>query len=127
MSYSNPNRESFSILHDFGAGGEVFSFKLPASKAARLKDIVLSATETFTDDTTSALIRVGTAADADAYAEFDCLTTADTDSIRASDQDGAIIAPAIPAGTQVEITFVAPTGGTPAGIGLVTFIFDLDW
>jgi hypothetical protein len=127
MSYSNPNRECMTIEHDFGAGGESLSYKLPASKAARLKDIVLSATETFTDDTTTGKVQVGTAADPDAYAELDCLTTADTDSIRASDQSGAIIDPAIPAGTQVEITLVAPTGGTPAGMAKVTFIFDLDW
>lgn len=128
MSYSNPNRMCYSFgAVDFGAGGEVVSIQGPSGKAGRLIDVMLSATETFTDDTTTGKVRIGTAADPDAYAELDCLTTADTDSISATGQSGAIIDADIPADTQVEVTMVAPTGGTPAGIGYVTVVIDWDW
>jgi hypothetical protein len=110
---------------DFGAGGEVLSLKLPAAKKARLVDVILSATETFTNTTTSGKVQIGTAADPDKYAQLDCLTTADTDSITAIDQSGALIDQDIAAGTQIEITCVAPTGGTPAGIGFVVVVLQL--
>lgn len=123
-TYDNPFYVTYSVgEHDFGAGGESLSIKGPSGKKGRLKFICLSATEAFTADTTSAKVQIGTAADVDAYAQLDCATTADTDSIEASDEDtGTITDPDIPADTQVEVTLVAPTGGTPAGKGFVNFV-----
>lgn len=131
MSYSNPDRRCYNYGSiDFGAGGEVVSITGPKGKRGRLIDIHVSATETFNAVTTSAKVSVGTAADPDAYAELDVGTLADTDSISAEDgvsDTDAIIAEDIPADTQVEVTMVAPTGGTPAGMGHVQIVIDWSW
>lgn len=124
MSYSNPVHYTFSTgLHDYGAGSnEVTSFQIPDDKKARLVDIVFSCTEVCAGSTSTPGILVGTAADTDAYADFDFATTADTDSIAASDSTTAIIEEDIPTGTQVEITLVGGVG-TPTGQGYVSVIF----
>ena len=121
MSYDNPNVITYSFgEHDFGSAGEVLSVKGISGKSGVLLDICVSATETFTATTTPAYVKVGTASDDDAYASLSLATTADTDSVTASATSGAIISPKIAADTQVEVTFVAPTGGTPAGKGFVS-------
>lgn len=120
MSYENPQMQSYSFgAHDFGAGGDSFSIRGPAGKKGRLVHVSVSATETFTDTTTPGYVRIGTAADNDAYAELNLGTTADTDCVSEATDTDAIIDEAIPADSQVEVTLVAPTGGTPAGIGHV--------
>jgi hypothetical protein len=131
MSYSDPDRRTYSFgIHDFGAGSESLSITGPKGKTGTLVAIHAAATETFNAVTTAANIQVGTAADPDAYALFNLGTLADTDS--ASTDDGttdtdAIISASIPADTQVEVTFTAPTGGTPAGMAAVTVIIDWAW
>ena len=128
MSYSDPNRLCYSFGEiDFGAGGEVLSITGPAGKSGLLRSIHVAASETFTDDTTEGAVQVGTAADPDAYAAFNLGTLADTDSAASDDgstDTDAIIDERIPADTQVEVTCVAPTGGTPAGKGYVTVVID---
>lgn len=128
MSYSNPDRRCYCFGEiDFGAGGEVVSITGPKGKKGTLIDIHAAATETFTADTTEAEIQVGTAGDADAYALMQLGTLADTDSASAQDEStdiDAIIDSAIPADTQVEVTMVAPTGGTPAGKAFVQLVID---
>lgn len=131
MSYADPDRRQYSFGPiDFGAGGEVVSITGPKGKAGTLKAIHVMATETFTTTTTAGRVDIGTAADTDAYASFNLGALADTDS--ASTDDGttdtdAVISADIPADTQVEVTCVAPTGGTPAGIGYVSIIIDWAW
>lgn len=131
MSYADPDRRIYSSgIIDFGAGGETLAIKGPSGKTGTLKWIHVSASETFTADSTPAYVRLGTAADPDAYAEFNLGTLGDTNA--ASSDDGstdtdAIISSSIPADTQVEWTMVAPTGGTPAGIGVVTVCIDWAW
>lgn len=116
-SYSQPIYMTYSFGSiDFGAGGDVTSLKGPSGLSGRLKEICVSATETFNAVTTDADVQLGTAADPNAYAELTLGTLADTDSITATATSGAIIEADIPADTQVEVTFTAPTGGTPAGI-----------
>ena len=123
MSYSNPIQYTYCTgLHDFGTGtNEVTSFQIPSGKRARLVDIVFSCTEVCAG-TVKPGVLVGTAADADAYALFDFGTTADTDSIAASDSSTALIDQDIPENTQVEITLRSGTG-TPTGQGYVSIIF----
>ncbi len=130
MSYDNPRRWVYSFgEHDFGAGSESLSLKGPSGKKGVLREIQVNATETFTDDTTSGNVQVGTAADPDAYGLLDLGTTADTNtaSYAAGDDADAVISESIPADTQVEVTFTAPTGGTPAGKGFVQIVIDWDW
>ena len=119
MAYENPSCVTFQFgSHDFGAGAGALSFKLPKGKVGRLVDVgVTNITETFTATTTPAYFRVGTGADADAYAELNMSTAAATDTWNTVDDTNAIISSTLPADTQIEVTMVAPTGGTPAGIG----------
>ena len=72
--YENPVRISYYFgAHDFGAGAGAFAIKPPkGKKRGRVVDIHLAPTETFTQTTTPGYVRVGTAADADKYAELNC-------------------------------------------------------
>jgi hypothetical protein len=127
MGYANPQvRTTYTYpSHDFGAGAGAVSFQGPKNMVGKLKEIVLHCTETFTATTTPAYIRIGTASDADAYAEANLGLTADTDTFVASQDDpDAIIVSDLPADTQVEVAFIAPTGGTPAGIGTVSLVVE---
>tara|TARA_R110000737_G_scaffold340221_1_gene362898 strand:+ start:23314 stop:23700 length:387 start_codon:yes stop_codon:yes gene_type:complete len=122
MAYTNPQYQTYTFpAHDFGAGAAAVSFKGPLGKDGRLEDITVHATETFTNVTLPAYVRIGTASDADAYAQADLGVTAATDTFVATQDDvNAIISDALPADTQIEVAFVACTGGTPAGIGTVS-------
>ncbi len=120
MSYSNGLTMTYNLgLHDFGAGGDALAIKAPAGYGnGRINDIGVAVTETFTADTTGAFVRLGTTGDADAYAELALGTAADTDYFNTQDDTDAIIDADV-TNTQIEVALVAPTGGTPAGIGHV--------
>lgn len=120
MSYDNAQIITYSLgLHDFGAGSDDLAIKGPTGKKGRIVDIGVMVTETFTATTTPGYVRLGTAADADAYAELGMGVAADTNYWNILDDTDAIIAADVPADTQIEVALVAPTGGTPAGIGWV--------
>lgn len=125
MSYDNPlvGPVTYNFgLHDFGAGAGAFAFKGPPGKRGRIEDIGVAVTETFNAVTTPGYVRVGTGADPDAYAELNMGTAAATDFYNTQDDTDAIINNLLPADTQIEVAFVAPTGGTPAGIGYVHIV-----
>jgi hypothetical protein len=127
-TYSNPLTQCYDFEpHDFGAGGDTHDIKGPPGMKGRLRSVLLfQVTEAFTATTTPAFIRVGTAADADKFIEVSCATTA-IDAVVSASPDPAVYAPAdteIAADTAVRVTFVAPTGGTPAGIGKVQACID---
>jgi hypothetical protein len=128
MGYANPTVSiSYSWPeHDFGNGNGAVSFQGPSGLTGRPRDIIVHCTETFNSVTTEADVQLGTAADADAYAKAVLGDLADTDTFVASkdDTDWLISDAALPADTQVEVVFTAPTGGTPAGKGSVTVIVD---
>lgn len=126
-TYDNPSTVTFQFgLHDFGAGAGALSFKLPKGKKGRLIDVgVFGITEAFSATTTPAYFRVGTASDADAYAELNLGTAAATDTYNTVDDPDAIIDADLPADTQIEVTMVAPTGGTPAGIGVPFVVVEI--
>lgn len=124
MSYDNP----LVITHvipsvDFGAGGGNFAIKGPKGyENGRLMDVAVMVTETFTEDTTPGYVRVGTSGDADAYAQLELGTDAiATNYFNTDDDTDAIIEADIPTAdtVQLEVACIAPTGGTPAGIGHV--------
>ncbi len=115
-------------LHDFGSGGDALAIPVPGGfTKGRIREIAVSATETFTAVTTPGYVRIGTGADPDKFAELSLGTTADTDAVSAAAQDGAMkdgdgLGPGVfnaDGLTQLEVALVAPTGGTPAGIGHV--------
>ena len=120
MSYSNPLVITYNLgLHDFGTAGDALAIKAPSGYASgRIMDIGVAVTETFTATTTPAYVRLGTTTDADAYAELNMGTAADTNYYNTQDDTDAIIDADVTS-TQIEVALVAPTGGTPAGIGHV--------
>lgn len=133
MSYENPTVLSYVFPNvDIGAGNGSAKFRMPAGMKGRVKDIHLSATETFTNTTTAGTVALGTASDADAYvdetglgtlAAGECLSLReDNDANFLRDSDGTI--KILPADTDVVLTYVAPTGGTPAGIATITVIVE---
>jgi hypothetical protein len=124
MAYATPLTISHTFTsHDFGAGNGAVSIKGPKGKRGYIEEIIAYATETFNAVTTPAYIRIGTGSDADAYAEANLGTTAATDTFVASQNDvDAIIDHNIPENDQIEVAFIAPTGGTPAGIANVTIV-----
>lgn len=117
MAYDNPKVISYGFgEYDFGNATEALAIKGPSGMQGRILDICLSASETFTATTTPAYIRLGTASDPDAYAEMNCSTTADTNALNTWTRG---VTTTLPADTQIEVAFIAPTGGTPAGKGYV--------
>lgn len=123
-------------LHDFGAGGEVFTVIGPKGKKGLLRDYgVYSPTETFTNVTTGALVEVGNSGDPNAYGEqLDMGALADVAGgksarTEATDPDdfrtNYVLEPDLPADTAIYVTCTAPTGGVPAGIA-VPFV-DIEW
>lgn len=124
MAYNNPRTVTYSFNHDFGAGSDALAIKGPTGMKGRIIDIGVMVTETFNAVTTPAYVRMGTTTDADAYAELNMGTAADTNYYNTQDDTDAIIDADLPADTQIEVALVAPTGGTPAGIGVVNIVVD---
>jgi hypothetical protein len=124
--YDNPLTITYNLgLHDFGAGGDALAIKAPNGfTRGQIRDIGVAVTETFNAVTTPAYVRLGTAADPDAYAELNMGTAADTNYYNTQDDTDAIIDATVPSATQIEVALVAPTGGTPAGIGHVHVTID---
>lgn len=122
--YDNPTTITYTWgLVDFGAGGDSVAFQGPPGATGVIRDISASATETFNAVTTEGRVDVGTVADPDAYASLAMGTTADAAAVVAADSD--FTDRTLPADTQVEVDFVAPVGGTPAGIAAV--FITVDW
>ena len=121
MSYSNGPIITYSYpAVNFGAGTTGHAFKAPKGYTqGTIIDIGVAVTTLFTNTTTPAYVRVGTAGDPDAYAELNMGVAAATDYYGTLDDTDAIINAKIPSTTQVEVACIAPTGGTPAGIGTV--------
>ena len=122
MSYSNPVDVVYqdAAATDFGAGtGTTWSFKGPAGKQGSLKNIGVHATETFECDQTAAAIKIGTASDDDYYGKWNIAeATAATDTFNIQDDSDCIIIEALPADTQIEVTYVQSVdAGTAAGKG----------
>lgn len=130
MSYDNPTPVTYTwSAHDFGAAGATNEVRGPAGMRGVVRDILLTdVTETFTSTTTSGRVQVGTVADPDAYASLDCLTTAAaaTASAGAATETATnfVGSTIIDADSLVQVKFVSPTGGTPAGIATVIVIID---
>lgn len=113
ITYTYPNV-------DFGAGTTGHAFKAPSGYTyGYLVDVGVAVTEVFNAVTTQAYVRVGTASEADAYAELAMGTAAATNYYNTQDDTNAIADAVIPSYTQVEVACIAPTGGTPSGIGTV--------
>ena len=125
MSYENLMCVSHygPVAVDFGTGGsaDAISFRGPKGMKGILLDIgVANITEAFAGDTTDGQVTIGSDADPDAYGLLNVgagATSAVGDTYNTSNDTDAILDQEIPADTQIEMTCVVGTGGTPAGIG----------
>lgn len=122
------------------AAGSTTKIPLPRSvRFARVCDIMVLATTTFTQVTTDAIVQVGDGVTANAFAQIHLGGLVAGNSLSGRDltsQYGVwnanYIAQANPAvgvaGVlhDLTVTFVAPTGGSPAGAGNVTIICEFD-
>lgn len=121
-TYSSPLVLSYALgQFDFGAGGDTHKLIGPPGLRGMIVGVDLfKVTEAFTATTTPAYINIGDGSDADKYVSMSLGTTA-IDAVDTS-QDAEIFhetAGMFAADEQPVVTFVAPTGGTPAGIGEV--------
>ena len=133
--YDNPLTISYNFGEiDIADAAEVLAIARPnGKKHARIEEIHCAVSETFNGVTTNAFIRIGTASDADKFAELDMGAAADTNGYGTQDDTDAIKA----AGnhidldrdgdsgvslTQLEVATVANTGGTPAGKCYITIV-----
>ena len=124
-SYSNPSTICINYgLWDFGDGSETMSFKLPKGMSGRLREVIVQATELFTNVTTEAEVNIGSADGGKQYANCGMGALADKASYRLSDNSADLVLATLPADTNIYVAFVAPTGGTPAGKGFVTIVID---
>ena len=122
MSYSNPIDVVYqdAAATDFGAGtGTTWSFKGPSGKQGKLKNIGVHTTEAFECDQVAASINVGTGADADYYGKLNIAeATAISMCFNAQDDTDAVIVEALPADTQIQVTYTQSVdAGTAAGKG----------
>ncbi len=122
MSYSNPIPLIYtnSTAGDFGAGTPTpWSFKGPAGKQGMLKDIGLHITEAFNGDQVTGKVLVGTTADPNYYGQLEVTDgTAATETWNNQDDTNCVIIEALPADTQIEVTYVqCVDSGTAAGKG----------
>ena len=122
MSYSDPRTTIYldPVEQDFGAGtGTAWSFKGPSGKQGSLKNIGLQVTETFADDQTTGKVLIGTTADPNYYGQLEITDgTVLTNTFNDQDDSNCVIIEALPADTQIEVTFVqCVDSGTAAGKG----------
>lgn len=129
-SYSNPLVITYPLQAgterniDFGDGSAptATAIKVPAgAKYFKILDVNVQVVEVFATDTTLGRIRIGTAADADAFMEFGIPdASAATDAVGLRDDTDAILYSnglgEVDALTQLEVTFVNGTdSGTVTG------------
>lgn len=129
-SYDNPQTRCYDLgSADIEAAGPFAIAVPPWASSARIEGVAFnSVSEAFTADTTGAGVQIGTAADADKFGDFVFGVIALTDGAEVGpvtagnfidlDRDGDAGA----ALTQLEVVLVAPTGGTPAGTGLLSIV-----
>ena len=122
MSYRDPREYIYqdTVETDFGAGtGTAWSFKGPSGKQGSLKNIGLHVTETFAGDQTTGKVLIGTSSDPNYYGQLEITdATAATDTFNDQDDSNCVIIEALPADTQIEVTYVqCVDSGTAAGKG----------
>ena len=120
MSYSQPIPLVFtnSTEGDFGDGTPTaWRFKGPKGKQGMLKDSGLHITETFNGDQVTGKVLVGDGSDTNYYGQLEVTDgTAATETWNAQDDTNAVIIEALPADTQIEVTYVGTTDtGTNTG------------
>lgn len=125
---------------NFGSGTTTSKLPIPRSaRFARVMDIMVICSTTFTQVTTGALVQIGDGTTANAFAQLAIGGLTATNTISGRDMTsvtGVWIAnyvggsnPAVGVNGilhDLVATFVAPTGGTPAGVGTVFIVVGYD-
>lgn len=128
MGYSNPLHTITYVYPSVNfATGSTSSFRGPAGLEGRIRSIAVVVGTTFTAVTTPGRVQVGVSGTATANANVSMGTTAAGNTLIVTPQSsasGVIAAPDLGADTNQLVTFVAPTGGTPAGAGTVHITVD---
>lgn len=122
MSYDNPIVVTHTLDSVNFASATATAIKGPPGMKGRILDMGVRVTTLFTTVTLAGTFKIGTTGDDDAYALLrmgvDASTApAATDVWNVQNDSDAIINEDLPANTQIEVTYGAPTGGTPAGVG----------
>lgn len=130
MAYDNP----LTVTHELGsvnfASATATAIKGPPGHKGRIRDMGVRVTTLFTTVTLAGTFKLGTTGDDDAYAllrmgvDAGGTAPAATDVWNVQNDSDAIIEPDLPADTQIEVTYGAPTGGTPAGVGNPYVVID---
>ena len=123
MSYSNPTATVYtnSTVGDYGDGTPtLWSFKGPTGKQGMLKDVgVHCVLEAFNGDQVTGKVLVGSGTDGNYYGQLEVADgTAATDTFNAQDDTDAVIIEALPADTQIEVSYTGVSDtATTTGIG----------
>lgn len=127
--YDRPTIISYSYNGvDMGAGNVTKRIPVPrGARSAQVLDIAANVTEGFTQTTTAGEVQVGYTGDLDALASMSMGDAAINTAYGFKDTNG-YVAPWNKDANDVEfliVTFIAPTGGTPAGIA--DFTIPIAW
>ncbi|WP_286237988.1 hypothetical protein [Neptuniibacter halophilus] len=115
--YDNPQRDTYVLPAQNFVSGKTLRIKAPKGKRGRVVDMQVSATTTFTAVTTPAYLQAGLSSDADKFGNMNMGTLAAGSAKSATDTAGELTGVEIEKGETLEISQVAPTGGSPAGVG----------
>jgi hypothetical protein len=135
MAYDNAKAVCYPFPAVDFSTGSTKKLKIPRGSAeARVMDILVSATVLFTQVTTPALVQVGDGTTPDIFASLTLGALAAGSTIGGSDVANGIFNAVYLAGNynsgaglhDLIATFVAPTGGTPAGTATVIIVVGYD-
>jgi len=102
---------------DFGAGNATEVIRGPAGKTGVVRSVSLfNVTEAFNSVTTSARVDIGDGSDADGYARTNDFSDLAVGAAESHTVIEGVLGNELPGNTNITLTFVAPTGGTPTGI-----------
>jgi hypothetical protein len=129
-TYSHPVVVPYSFGNlNFVTGAATYKIKPPRGMGrGYVEDIHVRVTTLFTQVTTPAFVRVGTTASNSLYAELNMGAAAAGAAYNARDIANVVrgdINLSRDAVTDIDVRVVAPTGGTPAGVGFLDVI--LGW
>ena len=125
MSYANRDTFVVTLPGVNFATGRDGTIRLPKGKRGRLLEVTVLGTTLFTAVTTEGKLNIGSATDADAYASCGMGTLAAKACYSATNNAGDIISADLPADTDIKYATVAPTGGSPAGVGDIIITFGI--
>lgn len=135
MAYDNATPVCYNFPAVNFATSSTQKMKIPRGSAeARVMDILVSATVLFTQVTTPAVVQVGDGTTADIFASLTIGALAAGSTIGGSDVADGVFNAVYLAGNynsgaglhDLIATFVAPTGGTPAGTATVIVVVGYD-